>query len=180
MSIMSGDKIYKIGTSLACADQLNMGSEIGKLIEIVIEFLHIDIMDGHYVNNFCFGTKIFFYLEEFKNIEAKTHLMVEDPYLKLDMFNGKHINKLSFHIEAYKNLIHTLKKIHNMWIEAVTILNATTSHNTLDYLYPHIDYIAVMAVETGDTAKDFINPTVDKVTAISNEIKKEKLPCIFI
>ena len=70
---MNKKLMYKIGASLACVDQLELGNEIKTLIYCGINFLHIDIMGGVFVNNYCFGTKIFDYLKQFRNIKIETH-----------------------------------------------------------------------------------------------------------
>ncbi len=151
---------YKIGASLACANQLELGNEIKSLIECGIDFLHIDIMDGVFVNNYCFGTKVFDYLKQFKNIEIETHLMVMDPFKKIDIFKDKHINKLSFHIEASKDPVQTLTKIKEMGIECGIAIDAMTSERKIDHLYDYVDYILVMAVVAGFTGQEFVSSII--------------------
>jgi ribulose-phosphate 3-epimerase len=166
---------YKIGASLACANQLDLGSEIRSLIDCGIDFLHIDIMDGVFVNNYCFGTNIFDYLKQFKDIEIETHLMVAKPYDKLSFFENKHIHKLSFHIEASDNPIQTLSRIKEMGMERGIVINAATSENIIYYLYDYIDYILVMAVEAGFTGQDFVSSVIEKVKAIKKELDRRHM-----
>ena len=72
--------LYKIGASLACANQLDLIAEIKSLKMAGIDFLQIDIMDGVQVNNYCYGTELFDYLGEIDGFEIDTHLMVKEPY----------------------------------------------------------------------------------------------------
>ncbi len=166
---------YKVGASLACADQLNLSKEIELLIKADIDFLHIDIMDGVYVENYCFGTQIFDYLEKYKDIEIEVHLMVDDPFRKLEFFKDKYFDKISFHIEACKNPIQTLAKIKSMNKEGGVALNASTNESSIYYLFEHIDYILVMAVEAGFTGQDFIQSSLIKIGNIKNELNKRKM-----
>lgn len=165
----------QIGASLACANQLNLCKEIELLIESGIDFLHIDIMDGVYVNNYCFGTQIFDYLKNFKDIDIEIHLMVDDPFEKLDIFKDKYFNKLSFHIEACKNPIQALAKIKSMGKECGIAINASTCESSIYYLYEFIDYILVMTVGAGFTGQDFIQSSIDKTRNIREELNKRKM-----
>lgn len=167
--------VYKLGASLACADQLNLDSEIKLLIKCGIDFLHIDIMDGVYVNNYCFGTNILDYLEQYKNIEIEVHMMVTEPFKKIDFIKDKHFHKLSFHIEACNNPIQTLTKIKNLNKQCGIAINAATNESVISYLYDYIDYILVMAVEAGYTGQDFIESTVEKVRNIRKDLQKRKM-----
>lgn len=168
--------LYKIGASLACADQLNLEEEITSLMDLGIDLLHVDIMDGIFVNNYCFGTQIFDYLEKFKNIEIEVHLMVTDPFKSIDFFKGRHFNRLSFHIEASNNPIQTLLRIKNMKKKCGIAINAATHENTINYLYDSVDYILVMSVEAGFTGQNFIESTIEKVKEIREELNRRKLP----
>ncbi|GAI25021.1 unnamed protein product, partial [marine sediment metagenome] len=95
--------LTKIGASLACSNQFNLSKEVELLVKAGIDFIHIDIMDGVYVKNYCFGTQLLNYLKKYKDIEIDVHLMVDDPYSKINFFKDKHFHKLSFHIESCKN-----------------------------------------------------------------------------
>ena len=166
---------YKIGASLACANQLELGSEIKSLIEYGVDFLHIDIMDGVFVNNYCFGTKIFDYLKQFKGIEIETHLMVIDPFLKVDIFKDKNVDKLSFHIEASDKPVETLKKIKSMNIECGIALDVMTDEKEIYDLYEHFDYLLVMAVKAGFTGQEFKSSVIEKIGRIRKELEKRKM-----
>lgn len=167
--------LYKIGASLACADQLNLKKEITYLMNLGINLLHVDIMDGVFVNNYCFGTQIFEYLAKFNKINIEIHLMVIDPFHKIDLFKREYFNEVSFHIEACNNPIQTLLKIKNMKKKCGVAINAATNENTINYLYDHVDYFLVMAVEAGFTGQDFIKSTVDKVKIIRKELRRRKM-----
>lgn len=165
----------KIGLSLACTNQLSIAEDIDLLIKAGIDFIHIDIMDGVYVKNYCYGTQIFDYLKKYKNIEIEVHLMVDDPFKKLDIFKDKYFNRLSFHIEACKNPIQALAKIKSMGKEGGIAINAATHENSIYYLYEFVDYILVMAVEAGFTGQDFIKSSIEKTRNIREELNKRKM-----
>ncbi len=166
----------KIGASLACANQLKLFDDISMLVNSGVDFLHIDIMDGVYVNNYCFGTQIFREIKEhFKNIEIETHLMVIDPYKKIDFFPSDCIDKISFHIESCPNPIQTISKIKSMGMESGIAINAATNEILIDYLYDHFDYILLMAVEAGFSGQDFIDSIFGKTKRIRQELQRRNM-----
>ena len=167
--------LYKIGASLACADQLNLSKDLKLLIKAGIDFIHIDIMDGVYVKNYCFGTQILEYLKKIKNIKIDIHLMVGDPFEKIDFFKDKFFHRLSFHIEACKNPIQTLNKIKKMGKEGGICLNSTTHENSIFYIYEFVDYITIMAVEAGFVGQNFIPSSIEKIKKIRQELNKRKM-----
>jgi len=162
----------KIGASLACANQIDLSKDLKELIKNKIDFIHIDIMDGVFVKNYCFGLQIFDYLKYFSNTEFDVHLMVDDPFNKVDLFNGKAVNAISFHLEAASNPIQTIKKIKSMGFKPGIAINAGSSENLLDYLYEHVDYILVMAVEAGFTGQKFLRSSIKKVERIKDALDK--------
>ena len=164
----------RIGASLSCANNLALAKDIEDLIKNKVDFLHIDIMDGIFVKNYCFGTNILDYLTVYKNIEIDAHLMVCDPFEKIDFFRGKSLTRMSFHMEACDNPIQTLKKIRSFGFKAGIAINAGTHESSLKYLYEFADYILVMAVEAGFTGQEFIESAVEKVSNIRVELEKKK------
>ena len=167
--------LVKIGASLACADQLNLSEELATIRKEGIDFIHIDIMDGVYVNNYCYGTDILDYLKSNTNIEIDVHLMVDDPYNKIDFFKDKYFNKLSFHVESCKNPIQMISKIKNLGKECGVALNAATHENSIYYLYDYLDYVLVMTVEAGFKGQEFIEASIEKTKNIRKELKKRKM-----
>jgi len=162
-----------IGASLACADALALGKDIKDLIKNKIDFIHIDIMDGVFVKNYCFGTDIFEYLIHFKSINIDVHMMVCNPFEKIDFFKNKFLHRISFHVESSDNPIQTLKKIRSFGFKAGIAINAGTNESTLKYLYEFADYVMVMAVEAGFSGQEFIDTIVDKVSSIRRELEKK-------
>jgi len=132
-------------------------------------------MDGVFVKNYCFGTNIFDYLAPYKNIEVDVHMMVCNPFDKVDFFKGKLLHRLSFHIEAASNPIQTLKKIRSFGFKAGIAINAATEESSLKYIYEFTDFILVMAVEAGFSGQKFIDSSVDKVKNIRGELEKKNI-----
>lgn len=162
----------KIGASLACANQINLSKDLELLIKGGIDFIHIDVMDGVYVNNYCFGTQIFHYLKEYKDIEVEVHLMTENPYDKINILQHEYFDKISFHIETCKNPIQTISKIKKLGKSCGIALNAATPEESITYLYEYSDYFLVMCVEAGFVSQEFIRSSINKVRQIRNRLNK--------
>jgi len=101
--------------------------------------------------------------------------MVSNPFGKLDFFEDKYFNRLSFRIEACKNPVQTLAKIKSMSRECGIAINAATHENSIYYLYEFVDYILVMAVEGGFIGQDFNESAIEKTKNIRGELNKRKM-----
>lgn len=165
----------KLIASIACADMLNLNNEMEVLLQCGIKLIHIDIMDGVFVRNYCFGTKILEYLKKYKDIEVDIHFYAVDPYEKLDILKEACFSKLSFQIEACRNPIQTINKVKEMGKECGIAINPATHENAIYYLYDFIDYILVLNVEPGFPNQRFIESSVEKVSNIRQELNKKKI-----
>ena len=142
----------KISPSLMCADFLHLGDELKTLEECGIEYLHIDIMDGVFVQNYTLGTDFV--------------RMITEPHLKLDWFDLRPGDYVGFHVEAEPHVQRTLAAIRDRGAKPMLVLNPGTPLNVLDEVLPDLDAVLLMTVNPGFAGQKLIPQTLDKIARL--------------
>ena len=156
----------KISPSLMCADFLHLGDELKTLSDCGIEYLHIDIMDGVFVQNYTLGTDFVRKLHECCDIPLDIHLMITEPHLKLDWFDLRPGDYVGFHVEAEPPVQRTLAAIRDRGAKPMLVLNPGTPLSALDEVLPDLDGVLLMTVNPGFAGQKLIPGTLDKITRL--------------
>lgn len=165
----------KISASLMCADLGNLETEIQKLTQAGVDYLHIDIMDGHFVPNFTFGPDLVKKIRGFSDLPLDIHLMIEHPEQYLDLWELKKRDILSFHIEANLHPQRILAQIKTLGAKAAVALNPATPLSAIQYLLPELDLVLLMTVNPGFAGQKWIPAILDKVRELKTMIQKQNL-----
>lgn len=165
----------KISASLMCADLGNLETEIQKLTQAGVDYLHIDIMDGHFVPNFTFGPDLVKKIRGFSHLPLDIHLMIEHPEQYLDLWGLKKRDILSFHIEANLHPQRVLAQIKTLGAKAAIALNPATPLSIIQYLLPELDLVLLMTVNPGFAGQKWIPTVSDKVRELKMMIQKQNL-----
>lgn len=152
-----------LGASLMVADFLNLGSQIGELEKGNIDFYHIDIMDGQFVDNFALSIDFIRVIRPLTQRPIDVHLMVEKPERYIDAVVSAGADIITVHAEATTHLQGVLSKIRQQKVKAGVALNPATPVQTLEYVTDLIDVLLIMTVNPGFAGQKFIDPMVDKV-----------------
>jgi len=149
----------KIAPSILSANFAFLQEEIDRISNA--DYLHIDVMDGHFVPNITFGPVVI------KNIKTDlvkdVHLMIENPMNFIEEFVKSGANIITIHYEACKNILETIDKIHSFGVKAGLSLNPDSRiENIIDFI-PKIDMILIMAVNPGFGGQKFIPEVLDKI-----------------
>ena len=138
-----------IAPSILSADFANLAADVKAVEEAGAKYLHIDIMDGHFVDNLTFGPNVVKALRPLSNLFFDCHLMVEDPEKYLQDFAAAGADLVGVHIEATKHAHRVISKIHQLGMKAEIVLNPGTSLEFAKEVLPLVDSVLIMTVDPG-------------------------------
>ena len=160
-----------ISTSILSANLAKLDSEIAKIKNS--DYIHIDVMDGHFVPNLTFGTKL---IKDIKNnnpeLKLDVHLMVEHPENYIEEMANIGVEFLTIHYEACIHLDRIITKIKNTNTKVGLALVPTTNENVLKYIIDKLDLVLVMTVNPGFGGQEFLDSQLEKIKNIRNLIEK--------
>jgi ribulose-phosphate 3-epimerase len=164
-----------ISPSILSADFASLGEEVRAIDEAGADWLHIDVMDGHFVPNLTIGPGVVKALRRHSAKPFDVHLMISpvDPFI--DSFAEAGADIITVHPEAGPHLHRTIQRIKGLGKKAGVSLNPATPAKMLDYVLDDIDLVLVMSVNPGFGGQKFISSQLNKIEAIANRIAKQGL-----
>lgn len=164
-----------LSPSLLSADFSRLGEEAEAISTAGADFLHIDVMDGHFVPNISFGAVVMNSLNKLNTVPYDVHLMIENPDLYLEAFVSEKTEYIVVHQEACVHLHRTISHIKSLGVKAGVSINPATSVDLLVDILPFIDLVLVMSVNPGFGGQKFIPQTLNKVRRLKSLRDEMKL-----
>ena len=167
--------MIKIAPSILASDFGNLGRDVRSLTDWQADWVHFDVMDGHFVPNLSFGPPILSSIRPLTKLPIDVHLMVEEPARFIPWFLDAGADIITIHVEAEKHLHRSLQLIHEAGRKAGIVLNPGTPTIAAKEVLPYCDLVLVMSVNPGFGGQKFIPESVEKIAELRKMIETRGL-----
>jgi ribulose-phosphate 3-epimerase len=167
--------MVKIAPSILSADFARLGDEI-KDVEIGgADYIHVDVMDGHFVPNITIGPLIVEAIRPITKLPLDVHLMIENPDQYIEAFAKAGADYITVHVEACKHLHRTIHFIKSFGVKAGVVLNPATPVETIQHILSDVDMVLLMSVNPGFGGQAFIPEVTQKIKTLRRMIDEKGL-----
>lgn len=167
----------KLSPSILSADFANLERDIKIAVDAGAEYVHVDVMDGHFVPNITIGAPVVKALRRATDAVLDVHLMISDPDQYLDDFIKAGSDIITVHCESNGDTAAQLKKIRAAGVKAACVIKPKTPVETMIELLPLCDMVLLMTVEPGFGGQGFIPECMDKIRAVRRAIQEGGYNC---
>lgn len=173
---MKSNNRVKIAPSILSADFANLGEAVRQAEKAGADYIHVDVMDGHFVPNISIGPAVVGALRRACTIPLDVHLMIEEPDRFIKAFSDNGADVISLHVEACNHLHRAINEIHSLGRKAGISLNPATPISALEEILPMVDLVLVMTVNPGWGGQSFIEEMMEKIARLREILSKRNLP----
>ena len=159
-----------VAPSILSADFSKLGEEIKAIENAGADWIHIDVMDGHFVPNITIGPVVVSKIRKVSDLFFDVHLMIEDPEKYIEHFSKAGADLITIHAEACNNLRSIIKKIKELGCKAGVSINPETSVDAIRGIIKDVDLVLVMSVHPGFGGQGFIKDVLPKIKKVRNLI----------
>jgi ribulose-phosphate 3-epimerase len=164
-----------IAPSILSADFAKLGDEIRSVEEAGADWIHVDVMDGHFVPNITIGPLIVEAASSVTTLPIDVHLMIENPDRYISDFAKAGADLISVQVETCVHLDRTIQMIKEFDLRAGVVLNPSTPLSSIEWVIEQVDLVTIMSVNPGFGGQDFIPNSLEKIRALRKMIKDQNL-----
>ena len=168
-----------IAPSILSADFSRLGDEIRSVEEAGADWLHIDVMDGHFVPNITMGPQIVQAAKHVTSLPLDVHLMIENPDQYIPDFAEAGAHLISIQVEACVHLNRTIQMIKEYDVQPGVVLNPSTPLSSIEWVLDDVDFVLIMSVNPGFGGQTFIPSSLEKIRALRNMLQDRGLSTLI-
>jgi ribulose-phosphate 3-epimerase len=155
--------MIKLAPSILSADFARLGEQIDEVARAGADYIHVDVMDGHFVPNITIGAPVVASIRPVTSLPLDVHLMIEHPERYISQFVQAGADIITVHVEASPHLQSTIRLIKELGTRAGVSLNPATPLVTVEEFLPHVDLVLIMSVNPGFGGQSFIPETLPRI-----------------
>ena len=171
--------MIKIAPSILSADFSRLGEEVRAVSAAGADYIHVDVMDGHFVPNITIGPQVASAVHKVTDVPLDVHLMIDNPDLYLDDFAKAGANLLAVHVEVLPHLHRTIQAIREKGMRPAAVLNPSTPLSALEHVLGDLDMVLIMSVNPGFGGQSFIPESLNKISRLRDMIRQRGLEVII-
>ena len=168
-----------IAPSILSADFSRLGEEIESVEKAGADWIHVDVMDGHFVPNITMGPLVVEAARRVTNLPIDVHLMIENADRFIPDFAKAGASLISVQVEACTHLNRTIQLIKELGVKPGVVLNPATPLSAIEWVLEYIDFVLIMSVNPGFGGQAFIRNSLDKIKSLSEMIKGKGLSTLI-
>ena len=161
----------KIAPSLLSANFVRLAEDISRIEAAGADWLHLDIMDGHFVPNLSFGPPVVAAIRKITKLPLDVHLMVTNPAELIEAFAAAGADWLTVHVETEPHLLRLVDRIRELGVRPAVALNPATPLGTLEEILSEVDMVLVMSVNPGFGGQKFIPSSLSKIRRLKEQLQ---------
>ncbi|GAU78749.1 ribulose-phosphate 3-epimerase [Fusibacter sp. 3D3] len=165
--------MVKLAPSILSADFSRLLEHVKEVEDAGVEYLHVDVMDGHFVPNISFGAPVLMSLKGKTNLFVDVHLMIENPDQYVERFVKAGADLINVHVEACPHIHRTLQYIKSFGVKAAVALNPGTPLSSIEEVLPDVDMVLIMSVNPGFGGQRYIESMTDKIKRLKAMIDEK-------
>ncbi len=160
------DMTFKLAPSILSADFARLGQQVSEAEAAGADWIHVDVMDGHFVPPITFGPLVVQWLRPVTRLPLDVHLMIENPERQFEAFAQAGADRITVHVETCPHLHRTIQQIKELGLKAGVTLNPATPLGSVEEILPEVDLVLVMSVNPGFGGQKYIPASTRRIARL--------------